>query len=311
MFGPHLVRFFHNYDSPDLSRELFGLTFKNPVGLSAGFDKNGEYCSYLSNYGFSFIEVGSLSPDQQTGGKQRVFRFRKDKAVVNRTEVYNKGVRTAISNFEEKRCDCILVASIIPDMQSNKDEEVIHDYQTAFSLMYDFADMFTVNISIPNESGVLTIQDSTSLADVMDPVLDMRLCYDTYKPILIKVSPDLPLEQLDGILDYCMLSGVDGIIAGGPTRKLDSLTCSPRKLNAIHHGLLSGAPLYEESLKLVRHINEHTKGRFPIIACGGIMTPEQASEMIEAGASLVQINTGLIFEGPRLVKRILKHLSVK
>ncbi len=312
IFGHRLIRLTHRYESAELNRELFGLKFKNPVGLAAGFDVNGEYVSDLSDYGFSFIEIGSLSPNPREGAeKPRVSRIRRDKAVINRTGGKNKGVKYAISRVEGQHKGVVLAASIIPDGLSHKDEEMIHDCQTAFSLMYDFADMFTVNVSMPNESGVLTVEDATTLADLLDPVLDLRLCYDTYKPVLIKVSPDIPFEQLDRMLDYCMLSGVDGIIAGGPTRKRDGLTCSEKKKNSIENGCMSGAPLFPQTLKLVKHIHEYTKGRFPIIGCGGIVSPEQASEMLGAGASLVQVNTGLLFEGPKFVKKILKHLANK
>lgn len=310
VFGPHLIKLTHHYESPKLGRDLFGIDFKNPVGLAAGFDTNGEYVNDLANYGFSFIEIGSLSPNPQSGpGKPRVTRIRKDKALISRMGGRNRGVKYAISKIENRQQNFILSASIIPDSQSHKDEEMIRDTQLAFSMMYDFADMFTINLSTPNESGVLTVQDATSLADIMDPLLELRLCYDIYKPILIKVSPDIPYEQLDEILDYCMLSGVDGIIAGGAARRVDSLTCSERKKNSISNGCLSGAPLFQNTLNLVKHINEHTKGRFPIVGCGGIMSPEQAAQILGAGASLIQINTGLLFEGPKLVKKILKHLA--
>ena len=312
IFGPHLIRVTHRYESSELGRDLFGINFKNPVGLAAGFDTNGEYVNEMADYGFSFIEIGSLSPNPQNGAaKPRVSRIRKDKAVISRMGGRNKGVKYAISKVESRHKDIILSANIIPDSQSHKDEEMIRDCQMAFSMMYDFADMFTVNISTPNESGVLTIQDSVSLADMIDPLLELRLCYDTYKPILIKVSPDIPYEQLEGMLDYCRISGVDGIIAGGGSRKLDVLTCKDRKKNSISNGCISGAPLFPQTLELVKHIHEYTKGRFPIIACGGIMTPEQASDILNAGASLIQVNTGLLHNGPKLVKKILKHLADK
>lgn len=310
VFGPHIVRLVHKYDSPSLHRELFGLDFKNPIGLAAGFDFNGEYFNDMADYGFGFIEIGSLSPNPQNGTeKPRIFRLAKDKAFINRSGNRNKGVKYAISNIDAKRPPVILAASIVPDQQSYKDEELIKDYQTAFSLLYDFVDMFTVNISSPNESGLLRIQDPTSLADVIDPILDLRLCYDVYKPVLVKVSPDIPLDLLDGMLDYCMLSGVDGIIAGGAGRKRDGMTCKQKRLDAIGQGCISGKPLYPQSLALVKHISEYTKGRFPIIGCGGIMTPAQAEEMLNSGASLVQMYSGILFEGPKLVKKTLKYLS--
>ena len=165
--------------------------------------------------------------------------------------------------------------------------------------------MFTVNVSRPNSDGLLEVQDRNALADIIDPLLELRLCYDTYKPVLVKFSPDTPVEQLDEMIDYCMLSGVDGVVACDTTRRTDLLNARNKPAS----GYLSGAPLFERTLAIVRHISEHTLGRFPIVACGGIMSPEQAASMLDAGASLVQMHTGLVFEGPKLVKKTLKYLA--
>ena len=303
------TRAFHRFNSPELERELFGLNFPNPVGLAAGLDRNGDFIDAFSNFGFGFLEIGSLSPEPNTGyPKPRVFRLSQDKAIINRMGTPNKGVRYAIEKLKAKNPGILVSASIAPDRDSRKDEEIIKDYQVAFSLMYDFVDMFTVNVASPNQDQALAFQDSSSIADVLDPLLEMRRCYDSYKPILLKVSPDIPFEQLDGILDYCMLSGVDGIVSGSTTRKLEGLTTPSKKLELIGAGNLSGAPLYPQTLSTVRHISEHTKGRFPIIACGGIMTPEQAAELLSSGASLIQLHTGLLYRGPKLVKKIKQYL---
>jgi len=302
--GRFLMRMTHGYTDPSLKRSVFGLDFANPVGLAAGFDSNGEYFNELSAFGFGFLEFGSVSPEAQNGGqKPRLLRFKKEKALVNRVEARNKGVRYAISRIQSGRPDCVLCANITYDGSSIKDEEIVNDYQKAFSLLYDFVDMFTVSVSRPNADGLLEVQDRNSLADIIDPLLELRLCYEQYKPILIKVSPDTPLDQLDEMIDYCMLSGVDGVIAGDTTRHLESLNRP-----SVTAGYLSGAPLFERSLSVVKHIHEHTKGRFPIVGCGGITTPEQAAEMLSSGATLVQLHTGLVFEGPKLVKKTLKYL---
>lgn len=302
--GRYIVRLLHSFSDPSLKRSLFGLDFPNPVGLAGGFDHNGDCFNELSNFGFGFLEIGSLSSDPQDGGQRpRIQRFKKEKALVNRVEARNKGVNYAIDHIQAGRPDAILCASITYNGASRKDEEITDDYQKAFSLLYDFVDMLTINVARPNSDGLLEVQDRNSLADIMDPILELRLCYDRYKPVLLKISPDTPLEQLDEMIDYCMLSGVDGVIAGDTTRHVELLN-NP----SVKPGYLSGAPLYEKSITVVRHIHEHTKGRFPIIGCGGIMTPEQAAEMLAAGASLIQLHTGLVYEGPKLVKRILKYL---
>ena len=169
--------------------------------------------------------------------------------------------------------------------------------------------MFTVNVSCPNVEGLQNLQDVSYLSDVVDPLLDLRICYDTYKPLLVKVSPDIQKEELDAILKYCMLSGVDGIVAGNTTTSRDGLTTNPARIEKIGKGGLSGAPLFEKSLGLVKYIHEKTAGRLPIVGVGGIMTPSQAKMMLDAGASLIEICTGFIYEGPSAVKHILKKLK--
>ena len=304
--GRHIVRLFHRYDSPSLKREVFGIEFRNPVGLAAGFDFNGDHFNELSDFGFGFLELGSLSSEPQDAGqKPRLFRYKKQKALVNLLEARNRGVRYTIDHIQAGRPDTVLCANITYNAGSRKDDEIANDYQKAFSLLYDFVDMFTVNVSRPNPDGLLVVQDRNALADIIDPLLEFRLCYEYYKPILVKFSPDTPLEQLDEMIDYCMLSGVDGVVAGDTSRRLDLLDAPKKPVT----GYLSGAPLFERSLEIVKHISEHTLGRFPIVACGGIMSPEQAKQMLNAGASLIQVHTGLVYEGPKLVKKILKSLA--
>lgn len=308
----HLVRLSYRYESPALQRELFGYTFKNPVGLAAGFDTNAECINELSDFGFSFIEVGSLSPSAQEGAsKPRVIRSIRENALITRLGIRNKGVRHAISRLQHRQCSVLISGSIIPNASSRKDEEVINDYKKAFSMIYDFVDMITVNISCPNQDGVLPIQDLNTVSEVLDPLLDLRMCYDRMKPVLIKVSPDISFSQLDQILDYCRMSGVDGIIAGNYSRMTEEDSSRISRSDIIGSGFLSGEPLFEKSLALVRHIHEYTQGRFPVIGCGGIMTPEQATQMLDAGASLIQLYSGIVYKGPRLVKKILKAISPK
>ena len=176
-------------------------------------------------------------------------------------------------------------------------------------MLYEFVDFFVVNVSCPNVEGLTSLQDISYLSDIMDVILDKRMNMDAYKPILIKISPDISHAQVDEILDYAMRNGVDGIIAGNTTRSRDGLTTSPQKVEAIGKGGLSGAPLYEKSLAMVRYLAGKTEGKLPIIGTGGIMTPEQAREMLAAGASLIEIYTGFIYEGPGFPRKILKYLN--
>lgn len=306
------LRLLFKRSAPALEKEVFGLKFPNPVGLAAGIDKNGEHYNTFSDMGFGFVEIGSLTPKPQKGNpKPRLFRLVKDKAIINRMGINNKGIKNAISQIQKYPPRTILVANIAKNTVSKNDTEVISDYERSFSLMYDFVDMFTINVSCPNVEGLQSLQDISFLSDILDPILDLRLCYDDYKPILVKLSPDIDFQQLDEILDWCMLSGIDGIVAGNTTRSRDNLATDRNVVERIGAGGLSGGPLFSRSLSMVSHIREHTKGKLGIIGVGGIMTPAQASDMLAAGADLIEVATGFIYEGPSFVKNILKYLQIK
>ena len=308
-FADSLIRLIFRKDSPELSKEVFGLKFKNPVGLAGGLDKNGEFYNDLANFGFGFVEIGSLTPEPQDGNpKPRLFRIVKDKAIINRMGINNKGVRNAVRHLKKVRSNVIVAANISKNAKS-LNEDAAKDYEKAFALMYDFVDMFVVNISCPNVVGLTALQDVTFLSDIVDRLLDLRMYYDEYRPILLKISPDIPREQIDEILDYCMLSGIDGIVAGNTTRSRENLTIPQSKIDEIGAGGLSGAPLYKKNLELVRYVKEKAGGHLGIVGVGGIMSGEQAREMMDAGADLVEIYSGFIYEGPGLVKKILKYLS--
>src|SRR5574344_1103876 len=310
--GRTFLRLFLKKDSPALAREVFGINFPNPIGLAAGLDKNAEHYNELSDCGFGFIEVGSLTLEAQNGNpRPTVFSITKDRAIINRMGINNCGVRKAIAHIQSNPPDCILAISLAKNTSSTSEEEIIRDYETSLALSYDFADFFVLNISCPNVVGTEALQDIDLLSSVLDRLLVLRLTYDKYKPIWLKLSPDIPHPQLNEILDYCMLSGVDGIVAGNTTRKRDGLTLSKDKIDEIGNGGLSGAPLYSKNLDLVKHIAEYTHHRLPIIGVGGIMNPQQAEEMRNAGASLLEIYTGFIYEGPSIVKHIIKYLGRK
>ncbi|MBR2128378.1 MAG: quinone-dependent dihydroorotate dehydrogenase, partial [Bacteroidales bacterium] len=204
----------------------------------------------------------------------------------------------------------VIVAANISKNTSSINEEAAKDYETAFGLLYDFVDMFVVNISCPNVVGLTALQDISFLSEIVDKLLSLRMYYDEYRPILLKVSPDLSHQQLDEIIDYSLRSGIDGIVAGNTTRTRDGLTTiSQEKIDEIGNGGMSGAPVHKKNLDLVRYVHQQSDGKLPIIGVGGIMSPEDAQEMIDAGASLVEIYTGFIYEGPALVKKIIRHLD--
>ena len=304
------LRLFFKYDDPSLRRNLFGLEFPNPVGLAAGIDKNGDHYNELAWFGFSFIEIGSLTPEPQDGNpRPRLFRLPQDRALINRMGINNKGMLHAINRIKSDPPRTIICASIAKNSSSASEADIVNDYKKAFSYLYDFVDMFTINVSCPNVEGLQHLQDVSYLSDLVDPLLDLRVCYDTYKPLLVKVSPDIPHEELDEILNYCLISGIDGIVAGNTTTSREGLTTPREKVEKIGNGGLSGAPLFERSLALVRYIHDKTEGRLPVIGVGGIMNADQATQMLQAGASLIEICTGFVYEGPIAVKNILKDLK--
>lgn len=309
-FAQSIIRSIFKKESPSLEKEVFGIRFPNPVGLAGGMDKNGEFYNDMANFGFGFVEIGSLTPLPQDGNaRPRCFRVPGDKAIINRFGINNKGVRNAVEHLKKVRPEVIVAANISKNTTSIN-EDAAKDYEKAFGLLYDFVDMFVVNVSCPNVVGLTALQDISFLGEIVDKLLDLRMYYDTYKPILLKVSPDLSHQQLDEIIDYCLRSGIDGIVAGNTTRSREGLTSiSAEKIAAIGNGGMSGAPLHKKNLELVRYVHDRSEGKLPIIGVGGIISPKQAKDMLDAGASLVEIYSGFIYEGPSLVKNIIKYLE--
>lgn len=309
-FARSIIRAIYKKESPSLAREVFGINFPNPVGLAGGLDKNGEFYNDMANFGFGFVEIGSLTPLPQDGNaKPRCFRVPGDKAIINRFGINNKGVKNAVEHLKKNRPEVIVAANISKNTTSIN-EDAAKDYEKAFGLLYDFVDMFVVNVSCPNVVGLTALQDISFLSEIVDKLLELRMYFDTYRPILLKVSPDLSHQQLDEIIEYCLRSGIDGLVAGNTTRSRDGLTSiSKERIEEIGNGGMSGAPLHQKNLELVRYVHTKSEGKLPIIGVGGIMSPEQAKAMLDVGASLVEVYTGFIYEGPALVKNIIKHLE--
>ena len=308
-FARAFMRALYKYKSPKLEKEVFGIKFPNPVGLAGGLDKNGEHYNDMANFGFGFVEIGSLTPKPQDGNpKPRCFRVPADRAIINRYGINNKGVANAVEHLKKERPEVIVAANISKNT-SSINEDAARDYEKSFGLLYDFVDMFVLNVSCPNVVGLTSLQDISFLSDIVDRLLDLRMYYDTYRPILLKVSPDISKEQLNDIIDYCLRSGIDGIVAGNTTKSREGLTLPQAKIDQIGNGGLSGAPLHKKNVELVRYIHQKSEGKLPIIGVGGIMSGADAQEMIDAGASLVEIYSGFIYEGPSLVKKINKHLE--
>ena len=308
-FAKSIIRSIYKKDYPSLEREVFGIKFPNPVGLAGGLDKNGEFYNDMADFGFGFVEIGSLTPLPQDGNpKPRCFRVPQDKAIINRFGINNKGVKNAVEHLKKVRPEVIVAANISKNTTSIN-EDAAKDYESAFALLYDFVDMFVVNVSCPNVVGLTSLQDITFLSEIIDKLLNLRMYYDEYRPILLKVSPDLARQQLDDIIDYSLRSGIDGLVAGNTTRSRDGLTIPQEQIEKIGNGGMSGAPVHKKNLELVRYINEKTNGKLPIIGVGGIMSGKEAKDMLDAGASLVEIYSGFIYEGPALIKNINKYLE--
>jgi dihydroorotate dehydrogenase len=292
-----------------LEREIFGLTFRNPVGLAAGFDKNAEVFDLLGNFGFSFVEIGTVTPKAQSGNpKPRSFRLKKDKALVNRMGFNNKGLTEIIKNLREKKNRTVTVGGNIGKNTMVPNTDAISDYLKTFKGLYDYVDYFTVNVSCPNVENLTQLQNKTELEILLKSLVNERKYMDVYKPILVKISPDLSFEQIDDTLYIIRETGIDGVVATNTTTSREGLKTPAKEIEATGQGGLSGQPLSRRSLEIVRYIREQTAGKLPIIAVGGIMTVADAVNMIEAGADLIQLYTGYIYRGPFFVKRILKAL---
>lgn len=308
-----MIRAGHRVKAKSLEKEVFGLRFSCPVGVAAGLDRSGEYADLFSDFGFSFIEIGSLTPLPQDGEpRQRVFTLPRDKALLSRTGNPNRGVQQAISVLSRRnrkgRCPIRIGVNITANSRSVTEEGIVSDYRTAFAQMYDFADYFIVNLTDTRHPEAGLQADSSLMTDVLDELLEMRLVYDSYKPVLLKISSDLAPDLLDTILDYALLSGIDGIVAGGPAGRSAELKTSAQRLAEIGEGGISGHPAFPGMLETVRHIAARSKGRLPIVACGGIMSPEDAQMALEAGASLVEVYSAIWYQGPKIAKKTHDHI---
>lgn len=285
-----------------LERELFGIKFKNPVGLAAGFDKNGVLFNELEYCGFGFIEVGTVTPKPQEGNpKKRLFRLIEDKAIINRMGFNNEGVDELVKRLKEKNTELIIGGNI----GKNKDtpnEEAVNDYVICFNALYQHVDYFVVNVSSPNTPNLRELQDKAPLTALLNTLKELNATKEIQRPILLKIAPDLTNEQLDDIVDIVADTKIEGVIATNTT--IDRSGLKTQNLDEIGAGGLSGKPLTKRSTEVIRHLHQKSNGSFPIIGVGGIHTPEDAIEKLDAGASLIQVYTGFIYEGPKMVRKI-------
>ena len=306
--GP-LLRSLFCFHSPKLEREVMGIKFKNPIGLAAGLDKNGEIYNEFSHFGFAFVEIGSITPLPQSGNPApRCFRLIPDQAIINRYGINNKGVKKVVHNLQQ-RPPRIIIGGNISKNTLTPNEKAADDYEKAFTRLYDYVDYFVLNVSCPNVKDLCTLHDIDLLSGIIDRLIELRRYHDEYRPILIKISPDLNFEQLDNLIELILVSGIDGVVATNTTTGREGLKTPAKRLQAIGNGGLSGAPLKHRALEIIRYIQKKTDGHLPIIGSGGVMTPQDAFDMLEAGASLVQVYTGFIYNGPGLVRKVLKTMA--
>ena len=305
--------------SSKLERNLFGLRFPNPIGLAAGFDKDAKLFNQLSSLGFGFIEVGTVTPKAQSGNpKPRMFRLPVDEALINRMGFNNEGIE-AMTQRLKKRNPRIIIGGNIGKNKDTLNENAVDDYEECFRALFDCVDYFVVNVSSPNTIGLRDLQEKEPLLKILNRLqkvngeLSMRTNKNTssHKPLLLKISPDLSNEALDEVVEVCLATKLDGIIATNTTIARANLKSAEELVANCANGGLSGKPLSKRSTEVIRYIAERAKGKFVIIGVGGIHSPEDALEKLNAGASLIQLYTGFIYEGPSLIKKINEALIKK
>ena len=311
--GSALSRSLWQVEDSRLEKEVLGLKFKNPVGLAAGFDKNGEYISEMANLGFGFIEVGTVTPLPQPGNdKPRMFRLPADEALINRMGFNNKGVDMAaerIAAYRKNQPEAqkgLMIGGNIGKNKNTPNEEAVNDYIKCFDRLFDVVDYFVVNVSSPNTPGLRALQDKKPLTEILSTLQERNNNNGIRKPILLKIAPDLTNEQLDDIIEIVAETKIDGLIATNTTISREGLV-SPEKV-VKEAGGLSGRPLTHRSTEVIRYLSEKSNHAFPIIGAGGIHSAQDAIDKLNAGASLIQLYTGFIYEGPALIGRINKAL---
>lgn len=302
-----LFRKIYKIEDSRLERKLFGLTFPNPVGLAAGFDKDAKLYKELSNFGFGFIEIGTVTPKPQDGNpKKRLFRLKKDQAIINRMGFNNGGVEAAAMRLKWNKG--VLIGGNIGKNKVTPNEDAVHDYLVCFESLFDHVDYFVVNVSSPNTPNLRALQDKEPLTQLLKELNGVNSEKSHPKPILLKIAPDLTNEQLLDIIDIVSETKIAGVIATNTTISRANLKTSASEVAEIGAGGLSGLPLRDRSTEVIRFLADKSNRAFPIIGVGGIHTAEDALEKLNAGASLVQLYTGFIYEGPSLVKQINKAL---
>ena len=307
-FFSAIFRAMYLIEDKRLERNLFGITFKNPVGLAAGFDKNAVLYNELANFGFGFIEIGTVTPIGQEGNpKKRLFRLKDDQGIINRMGFNNDGLETAIEQLKKNKGKLVIGGNIGKNTQTSP-QNYTNDYEECFKGLYPYVDYFVLNVSCPNVGSHEKLNNKEYLLELILAIQNLNLLEPTQKPILLKIAPDLNNNQLDEIIEIVAETKIDGIIASNTSTSRSGLKASKKQLQEIGNGGLSGLPIKEKSTRVIKYLKDTSNKAFPIIGVGGIHSAEDALEKIEVGADLVQIYTGFIYEGPGLIKQINKAL---
>ncbi|MCK6616656.1 MAG: quinone-dependent dihydroorotate dehydrogenase [Cyclobacteriaceae bacterium] len=303
-----LLAALYEVQSPWLGRTVFGLKFENPVGLAAGFDKDARLIDELACFGFGFIEIGTLTPKPQPGNeKPRLFRLPADKALINRMGFNNEGVLAAVERLK-KRKSTIIVGGNIGKNKDTPNEKALDDYAYCVEALYLYVDYFVVNVSSPNTPGLRELQEKEPLRKLLAYVKALAGSKEKAKPVLLKIAPDLTVEQLDDVIKILKETKTDGIIATNTTTSREGLVTDQNTLEKIGAGGLSGKPLSSKSTEVIKYLRRQLGPDYPIIGVGGIMSVDDALEKLKAGANLIQIYTGFVYEGPSFVRQINRAL---
>ena len=307
-FAKGILKSMFTIKDESLKKQLFGLTFENPVGLAAGFDKQGDLFEDFSNLGFGFIEVGTVTPKGQPGNpKPRMFRLPKDKALINRMGFNNDGLETLISKLKKRKTK-IVIGGNIGKNKITPNENAVYDYLICYNKLFDYVDYFVVNVSSPNTPNLRELQEKEPLKKLLNALVEKNNLKPNKKPILLKIAPDVTNTQLDDIIKIALEIKLDGLIATNTTTDRSKLTTNNSAVESIGAGGVSGLPVAIRSNEVIRYLRQNLGTDFPIIGVGGIFTAQDAIDKLEAGADLVQVYTGFIYEGPAMVKKINQGL---
>ncbi len=304
-----MMRMRFRVDDESLHRDVFGLKFSNPIGVAAGFDTSADIIDEIEAMGFGFIEVGAITPSPQIGNpKPRLFALEEDRALINRMGQPNKGLKYAVNNLRKRSSKEIVVGCNIARNSFTPAVDHPKEYLQIFRSLYQYVDYFTVNVISSNSATDGVVFEDEALRKIINPLFEFRRGQSDYRPILIKISADLTDEQLDAVTDIMIDTPLDGVVAVSGSLKREGLQSAAANVTRIGSGRLSGAPIKERALEVIKRIYERSQGSYPIIGVGGVMSTEDAHAMLDAGASLVQIYSGMVYEGADLVKDICKSL---